>query len=129
MLVTARGLPILGERGRIYIDRSQGQPTIDKKGDLFVAGNFLDRLQLVEFDRRALVRRDPEALFEGMPGSMPRPAVATEVKQGQVEDSNASGIRGMVDLIQVTRSFEQFARAIETFRSMDSRAAREVGSA
>jgi flagellar basal body rod protein FlgG len=128
MLTTQSGLPVLGKRGRIFLDRRQGDPTVAENGDLFVGGTLVDRLQLVEFDRRALIRRDPEALFEATPGAMPRDAVSTEVRQHQLEDSNASGIRGMVSLIQVSRSFELLTRTIETYRAIDQRTAREVGS-
>ena len=46
---------------------------------------------------------------------------------GAIEGANFDVVRGVVDLIKVSRTYEALHRAIETYKDIDSRTARDVG--
>ena len=58
----------------------------------------------------------------------PAPKAAT-LSVGALEDSNASPIQCMGELVQATRHFEAYEKAIEAFRAIDEKAASRLGSA
>ena len=47
--------------------------------------------------------------------------------QGALEGSNVNVVRGVVDLVKVSRSYETLLRLIEGYSNVESRAARELG--
>ena len=47
---------------------------------------------------------------------------------GMVEESNASPVRGMTDLLQASRLFEAFQKTIQTFHDADEKVLSTVPS-
>ena len=52
---------------------------------------------------------------------------APEVVSGALESSNVNVVRGVVDLVKVSRTYETLMRMIEGFKEVETRAARELG--
>ena len=125
-LVTADGLPVLGEAGPITIDGDAVSITVE--GDILVDDEEVDRLQIVDFPKPYRLRRTAGARFvpEG-PGAVGAPPEETTVIQGAVEVSNTEAITAMTQMIEVNRLFESYQKVIQTTSEMDQKAARELG--
>src|SRR5206468_2235590 len=73
------------------------------------------RLKLVGFGERPGLVPEGNALFAPVQGVVPAPldASATHVDQGSLEASNVDPMKGMVELVEVSRGFEQYMHAMQ----------------
>jgi flagellar basal-body rod protein FlgF len=121
-LVNQRGERVLGVSGPIRVPINE-QVEIDTIGHVYsrrndgtdVMPNLLGRLQLVTAD--ALEARG-SSHFAAPNGY--QPAVGVHVINGAVEQSNTNPMVAMVDLIQATRYFDVYQKAIQTSDGMDA---------
>jgi flagellar basal-body rod protein FlgF len=122
-LTTAGGEPILGEGGPIEIPIGYSFE-VGKDGQVYVSRgdgretepNVLDKLMLVDADQ---VTNLGGSRFRAV--SELRDAEGVEVIQGALELSNSDPMRNMVDLIQASRHFDIYQRAIRTSDETDAR--------
>ena len=47
--------------------------------------------------------------------------------QGAIEQGNFNVVRGVVDLVRVSRTYEALHRMIESYKEIDDRAAKTLG--
>jgi flagellar basal-body rod protein FlgF len=124
-LVNLDNLPVRGVGGRpIVVPPTTAQLTIGEDGTVATETGPIGKLELARFDG-AKLRRDGATLYaaQGKPvaGEPPR------VLQGTLEGSNVNVVRGVVDLVTVSRTYESLMRVIEGFQTIESRAARDLG--
>lgn len=117
-LVTADGGRVLGEGGAIQVG------DLANEGELSVTGDGVVKMGAVEVDRLQIV--DAELLepfganqWRAVDGT--RSALGAEVIQGALEGSNADPIQGMTQLIQTSRYFEMYQKAMQTSDELDRR--------
>lgn len=131
-LVTQEGHPVLGLAGEIVLLR--GAPVVHADGRIFeaaAAGARKDaaavaQLKVVQFDAGAPVQRLGAGLVH-IAGE-PRPAVAgTQVRQGFLENSNASPMHEMVRLLETMRHMESLQRAALGYDEMLGTTIRRLG--
>jgi flagellar basal-body rod protein FlgG len=123
-LVTSSGESLLGEGGPIRVDGN----TIDitNEGKVFVDGEEVASLRIVRAkDPRRLVR-------EGYTFFRLEDDEAEEVKDirlepGSVEEANINPIESMAALIDISRQFEAYERAMRTIDSATEKAVNEAG--
>lgn len=108
-LVTASGRRVIGENGPIRLP--EGEIEIKEDGSIYVDGNMVDKLRIVEFDDPRVLRKTVEGLYEA---STPGRASSSRVLQGYLEESNIDIVREMVKLMTTLREFEIFQKAIQT---------------
>ena len=60
---------------------------------------------------------------------MPAPidATATHVEQGSLEAANIDAVKGMIELVEVSRGFEQYMHAMQRLDEIAQRSINEVG--
>lgn len=80
----------------------------------------------------ALARFAPGALRHDGGGNFvatgpPQAGPLPQVIQGSLEGANVNVVRGVVDLVRVSRTYESLLRLIQGFHDVESRAARELG--
>ena len=138
-LVSADGLPVRATigtpiqqqdlvKGAVVpgIEIPQGTAVIGIAADGTVSadGNPVGKLELVRF-RSSQVKREGGTLFsaKGKPELGNPPLVRT----GMLEASNVNVVRGVVDLVKVSRTYESLMRVIQSYHDIESRAARELG--
>ncbi|HJK98072.1 MAG TPA: flagellar basal-body rod protein FlgF [Polyangiaceae bacterium LLY-WYZ-14_1] len=97
---------------------------VSPTGVVVADGIEVGTLRLVRFDEDNTVRKEGLNLFVG---EAPLHDDVTEVMQGYLESSNVNAVAGMHELITLTRSFEALQKVIDTFRTLDDRAARDLG--
>ena len=90
------------------------------------SGNTVAQLSVVEFSDPHKSLKAGQSYFRTSSGVVATPAVATEVHQGQLEESNAGPAEGAVRLVSVMRQFEMLQKAITLGAEMDKQAIAEV---
>ena len=100
--------------------------SITAEGAIHADGEEIGRLELARFDPKQLKREGATLLAaRGKPMDGPPPAVM----QGALEGSNVNVVRGVVDLVKVSRTYESLLRVIEGYSEINNRAARDIGRA
>ncbi|MBC7975473.1 MAG: flagellar basal-body rod protein FlgF [Myxococcales bacterium] len=125
-LVTPDGFAVRGEGGApINIPADATVIGIGVDGTVSADGTELGKLELVRFAPNQ-IRRQGGTLFAatGAPITTDLP----KVRSGLLESSNVNIVRGMVDLVKVSRTYESLMRMIQGYHDVESRAARELGT-
>lgn len=132
VLVNGGKLPLLGTKGPIRLPPGGGNLVIDSQGKVFVGGTEVDALRIADFPKPYPLQKEGNGLF-GLsdPKAAERPATRFKLQQGSLELSNVSLIRGLTDLISVSRSYEAYQKAIDQLigpNGASAKAANRVGS-
>ena len=125
VLVDRAGNAVRGVGGAdILVPPDVSDVTVDGEGNVFADGDPVAQLELARFDADQL-QRDGANLFvaQGKPKTDELPSVVS----GALEGSNFNTVRGMVDLVRISRTYESLHRMIENYRQIDQRAARDIG--
>ena len=123
-LVTSEGLQVRGEAGAITIPPNAAQVDVASDGTISADGATVGKLQLVNFPATQL-KREGGTLFSatGDPHGDP-----PKVRSGMLESSNVNVVRGVVDLVKVSRTYESLMKMIQGYHDAEDRAARELGA-
>jgi flagellar basal-body rod protein FlgF len=132
VLVTNEGNAVRGQTGgQILVPPEATDLTISANGMITgmtpgdVEPTEIGQLELVRIDSNQLVR-EGASLFRAK-GAIDTDAPPPTVMSGHLEASNFDSVRGMVDLVRVSRTYDSLHRMIESYRQLDQRTAREVG--
>lgn len=128
-LVTANGYRVQSAN-RQDIRLPAGAIEIDAAGEVRVDDAQVATLRMVRFDDAERVL-DPigRGVFAAAPEAKPRPIDATEttlVPRG-IELSNVSVVEGLLELVDVSRGYEAYMRAMQQVDGTVETAIREVG--
>ncbi len=118
-LVTHAGDPLMGKKGLIKLP--EGQVGIDREGTIRVNNKIIDRLRLEQVSEGTPTEKVGDLYWTQPDGTVA--ATNTSVHQGMLEKSNVNPSMDMVELIKVTREYEQMQRAI---RAMDELASQAI---
>lgn len=124
-IVNADNLPVRGVGGGpLVVPAGSAQLTVGQDGTISTEAGPVGQLALARFGPGALSRDGGTLLSaRGAPIAGPPPRVL----QGMLEGSNVNVVRGVVELVQVSRTYESLMRVIEGFKAIESRAARDLG--
>jgi flagellar basal-body rod protein FlgF len=116
-LVNQRGQPVLTDSGPLEIpDRER--IVIDKQGVVRTeGGGELGRLRIVDAEA---VSPLGNGQWRADGGTAPAEDTV-QVLQGALEKSNADPIRGMIELVEASRYFEAYQKAMRTSDELDGR--------
>ncbi len=117
-LVTHEGDPLLGKKGPIKVP--PGEITIDNRGNVSVNNASVDALRLEK-----IPEGEETAKIGNLYWTVPNkatPALNTTVHQGMLEKSNVNPALDMVELIKVTREYEQMQKAIKAMDELAGQA-------
>lgn len=124
-LINAEGLPMRGVNGApLVVPPNAGPVTIATDGSISTALGPVGQLELTRFASGTLSRDGGTLLAaRGQPAAGPPPLV----KQSYLEGSNVNVVRGVVELVQVSRTYESLMTVIQGFQTVENRAARDLG--
>lgn len=109
-LVTASGLPVLGQGGPITFEPNDTTFTIAADGTVSTQNGDRGKLRIVRFANQHQLSQRGEGLWAAPNGVTPQVADATtRVVQGALEKSNVHAVREMNRLIEVTRAYTNVA--------------------
>lgn len=94
-------------------------------GSVSADGVSVGRLELTRFAPAQLTRQGG-TLYAA--AGAPQPGDPPKVRSGMLEASNVNVIRGVVDLVKVSRLYDSLMRIIQGYHDVESRAAREIGT-
>ncbi len=122
LMVTHTGDPVLGKKGPIKLPI--GEVGIDGEGNIKVNNKVVDRLRIEKAPQGEELSKIGDLYWTAPQKGVP--AVETKVQQGMLEKSNVNPALDMVEIIKVTREYEQMQRAI---RAMDEMTAQAIQAA
>jgi len=124
-LVTSDGHEVRGEAGTpIQFPPDVKNIQISADGTVNADDAAVGKLELVRFKQPQLERQGGSLyLARGAQQAGDPP----KVRQGMLEISNVNVVRGVVDLVKVSRTYESLMRVIQGYHDVESRAARELG--
>jgi flagellar basal-body rod protein FlgF len=124
-LITADGMPVRGVGGApLVVPPQADQLTIGEDGTISTELGPVGQLELVRFAGTSLVREGATLYAANGP---PLAGAPPRVVQNALEGSNVNVVEGVVELVSVSRTFESLLRAIEGFKAIELRAARDLG--
>ena len=108
----------MGKKGKIKLP--PGEIVIDNAGNISVNNKVVDKLRLDQIPNGESTTKVGD-LYWTVP-EQPIRARETTVHQGMLEKSNVNPSLDMVELIKVTREYEQMQKAIKAMDEMASQA-------
>ena len=125
-LVTAAGLPVLGEGGAIRLESTAF--TVDRGGMIYQQDRPLDRLRVTFFSPDARLEKTGESYFRLLNEGVLPPGQSPRLYWRSLEGSNVELTGEMVALIQVRRSFEASQKMLSSYDQLLNRAANVLGA-
>ncbi len=120
-LTTQRGMPVANAAQEPIVVSPDATVTISSQGEVLANGASAGFLRMVSFAQPG------EMSYEGQ-GVLTANAEAGEatptngpIAVGQLEESNASTVRAMTDMMSASRMFEALENAMGTFHQLDRR--------
>lgn len=127
-LVTQDGFSVLGQNGPIKV--GGGEVKIEHSGEVFVDGQSIDTLQVVDFPHPYPLRKTGKGLFAlTNVNAQINQAPNTKVRQGFIESSNVDIINQMAKMIQTMRAYETDQKMVQSLNEAIQRTNSELGKA
>jgi flagellar basal-body rod protein FlgF len=124
-IVTADGMKVRGQGGQpIAVPPNAQAISVGSDGTVSADGQVVGKLELVKFAPNQL-KREGGSLFAAT--GQPATGEAPKLHAGMLEGSNVNVVRGVVDLVMVSRTYESLMRVIQNYHDVESRAARDLG--
>jgi len=111
--------------GAITVPTDAATIAIDAKGTVTADGEEVGQLALARVASTDLIREGADLFGAKRTGGAVD--ASTEVVSGALEGSNVNVVRGVVDLVQVSRTYEALMSMIEAYKAVDDRTARSLG--
>jgi flagellar basal-body rod protein FlgF len=125
-LVTADGYAVRGVGGApISVPPEATNVAVDTEGNVSADGNQIGQLELARFAPNQM-KREGGSLFSAT--GKPTAGDPPKVHSGMLEASNVNIVRGVVDLVKVSRTYESLMRVIQGYHDVEQRAARDLGA-
>ncbi len=121
-LVNFSGHKVLGKRGFIEVGKNK-VPDISKDGKVYIDGNMIDELKIVDFERYDILSKKDSGLFFSKDGGKESKA---NILVGFLESSNVSPVKEMISMIETLRDFESYQKAIQIFDESINKIVNEI---
>lgn len=126
LLSTSDGWPVMGQGGTIAV--TEGTLEINADGNIYVDGDLVDQLKVVDFPKPYPLQKVGSTGFTVSNADVtPRQAEGYLISQGFVESSNVNAIRTMTEIIETMRVFESYQKVIQAADDTTSKAVNDVG--
>lgn len=126
-LVDKSGADVLDRTGSaIAIPREAKAVEIAGDGTVTADGARAGQLGVVKFDQGSMLERAEGQRYRATTRSGAAREIDATLATGALEQSNASPVRSMVDIVSAVRGFEVCEKAVEAFRDADMRAAQAI---
>lgn len=116
-LRTTSGTLVRDDGKPTVLSPAAGEPSIQPDGSVVQNGEIVARLKIVRGAEGTLFSHEGGGLLSSR-GPAPAP-VTTTLDVGALEDSNATAVVAMTELVTASRTFEAFQRMLDTFGECD----------
>lgn len=121
-ITTQDGIKVLGAGGPILVKGKRIE--ISSLGEIFVDGESVDTLKIVEFpNKEGLKRLDSGTFTTDVAGE----DIRSQIEQGYLEASNVDVIKEMVQMIVAFRDYEAYQKMIQGFDEATGKVVNEMG--
>ena len=131
-LVTQDGWPVLGQNGPIQLSgTAKEELRIERGGQIFDGEDLIDTLSVSKFSPEVRLEKIKGGYYTpvGPPDKLePIPAEKCEVQQGSLEEANFNIVEEMAHMIETTRAFEAYQKAMQVFEQQDSQIISKLGA-
>lgn len=129
-LVTKAGYAVMGEKGPIQLDPRNSEPlVVSREGEVRQGNDLKGKIRTVEFnDPRLLTLTGGANFLASDPNLKMTDVQQPTIRQGFLENSNASSVNEMANLIMAMRMYEANQKVIQTHDDRMSRAINELGA-
>lgn len=124
-LSTHDGVAVAGDGGAITVP--PGALSITPNGAVFSNGTQVGKLQVVRIEDPSTLRREGGSRFFQPAGAPAPTAVEPDVIPESLEMANISVINSMLDLVNVSRTFEMYTKTAQSIDQLNQVAISQVG--
>jgi flagellar basal-body rod protein FlgF len=126
-LVNSAGLAARARGGgQLVIPKEASDVVVGADGTVTADGAEIGALELARF-APGILTREGANLYVAPAGALTTAGPLPEVVSGAVEQANFNVVRGVVDLVKISRAYDALHRMIESYKRIDDRSAREIG--
>ena len=125
-LRTLEGDYVQGQGGNIMIPTEAARITVDENGDIYADDEYVDTIQIVDFEDYNYIKKYGENLYDIVEGGTETESAA-KVRQGYLEMSNINVVKEMVEMITISRAYESNQKLIQTEDEMLDKSVNTVG--
>ena len=125
-LTTISGEVVQGTGGAIEVPEG-AVININQSGAVTSGPLEIGKIRIVQFENPQKLDRIGHNLYAAGEGVDAQDVENASILTGALERSNVNMIREMTSLIKVSRFYESFNKAIQTYRAVDGSTARELG--
>jgi len=121
-LVSAAGVPVLDDQDETIAVRPDATDlAVTRDGQIVAGTESIGRLKIVTFGSSSQLSPEGGTLYASSSASGNAQPAEANLQVGALEESNASPIDSMTELVKANRSFDAYQRAIDAFRDADRR--------
>ncbi|MBO5228039.1 MAG: flagellar hook-basal body protein [Lachnospiraceae bacterium] len=110
-LVTKDGDFVLGQSGKIQISTTS-DVVVDTMGNIYANGEYVDKFLITDFEDYNYLEKFGENMYKTVDGAVEKDG-RYSIEQGFLEMSNVNVISEMVEMINITRSYEASQKMIQ----------------
>ncbi len=125
-LTTQRGQTVLSDARKPLVVSTVSGAEVNAQGEVTSSGQSVGFLRLVTFARPDQMAYEGQGILQAQPEAGAPVQSKETVEVGKLEESNASTIRAMTDLMAASRMFEAMEQAITSFNQIDRRVINSV---
>lgn len=124
-LIDGSGNTVRAVGGQPIVAPADATVRIDGAGKVWAGEDEIGELELAVFEPGDL-RPEGNNLMVAK-GQAKADAERPTLLTGTLEKSNVNVVRGVVDMVRISRTYESLMKVIETYRNVDNRTARDIG--
>lgn len=119
-ILRAGGQPLVREDGKpLQLSPADGQPTINEDGSVVQLGQIVGQLKVMKPDPNVNLVHEGNGVMVPLNNGTMSQVKNAEVDVGVLEESNASVVGSMTDMVQASRTFEAFQKMLDTLGDCD----------
>lgn len=121
-ILRAAGVPLVRNDGKpIQLSPAGPSPVVDASGSVVQDGEVVAKLRIVRAGPGTTFAHEGAGLFVASGAVVEATAEDATLEVGVLEESNATAVAAMTELVTTTRTFEAFQRMLDTFGECDRR--------
>jgi flagellar basal body rod protein FlgG len=123
VLADGEGRAVFGtDRRPIRVpEESRGNARVGEDGTVYAGADAVGQVLVVRFEDEGRLEKDGPMMYRAGRGAGAPETMGASLAVGMLEGSNVTAVKGMTDLITVSRAFEACERAIDSYVKMDAR--------
>ncbi len=125
-LLTQEGYYVMGQNGGM-INVGTGDFTVKGDGTVFVNGQAVNKIQVVQFADTGVLRKAGDNLYYPNGGAQPQVMNNPSITQGALEGSNTEIGREMADMLMTNRAYESSQRILKMVDESLAKTVSEIG--